>query len=72
VTGNPEPSTKRARKDHNVNAEANEACDIIGSQMKHRFEEASHTLPFALIEPQLFMEHKERLPNELVGSVVKY
>jgi hypothetical protein len=29
VNGNPEPSTKRARKDHNVNAEANEACVII-------------------------------------------
>jgi hypothetical protein len=40
--------------------------------MKHRFEEASHTLPFALIEPQLFMAHKERFPSELVGSVVKY
>jgi hypothetical protein len=40
--------------------------------MKHHFEEASHTLPFALIEPQLFMAHKERFPSVLVGSVVKY
>jgi hypothetical protein len=72
VNGNPEPSTKRARKDHNINAQANEACDITVTKMKHHFEEASHTLPFALIEPQIFMAHKERFPSELVGSVVKY
>jgi hypothetical protein len=72
VNGNPEPSTKRAPKDHNINAEANEVCGAIVTQMKHRFEEESHTLPFALIEPQLFMAHKERFPSELVGNVVKY
>jgi hypothetical protein len=72
VTGNPEPSTKRARKDHNINAEANETCDAIVTQRKHRFEEASHTLPFALIEPQLFRAHRERFPSEIVGSVMKY
>jgi hypothetical protein len=63
VTGNPEPSTKRARKDQNVNAEANKACGTN--------ERASHTVPFALTEPQFFMAHKERFPSELVGSVVK-
>jgi hypothetical protein len=72
VNGNPETSTKRARKDHNLNAEVSEACDAIVTQMKHRFGEASHTLPFALIEPQLFTAHKERFPSELVGNVAKY
>jgi hypothetical protein len=51
VNGNSEPSTKRVRKDHNINSEANEACDIIVIQMKYHFEEANHTLPFVLIEP---------------------
>jgi hypothetical protein len=64
--------SKRAQKDHNINAEVNEACDIIVTQMKHRFEEANHALPFTLIEPQLFMVHKERFRSELMSSVVKY
>jgi hypothetical protein len=52
--------------DHNINAEANEACDIIVTQIKHCFEAEIHTLPFALIETQLSMEHTEHFPNELM------
>jgi hypothetical protein len=69
---NLEPSTKCAWKDYNVNAEANEVCDIRVTQMKHCFKEASHTWAFAVIELQLFMMHKEHFPGELVSSVVKY
>jgi hypothetical protein len=58
VNVNSEPSTEHAQKDHNINAEANEACDIIVIQMKHRFEGATHTLTFAAIGPQLFMAYK--------------
>jgi hypothetical protein len=40
--------------------------------MKHRFKEASHTLPFTLIESQLFMVHKKHFSTELMSNVVKY
>jgi hypothetical protein len=53
VKGNPE-LTKRVQKYHNINAEANEVCDIRMSQMKHDFKGATHTLPIALAEPQHF------------------
>jgi hypothetical protein len=40
--------------------------------MKRRFEERSHTLPFAVSALQLFMTHKECFCSEFVSSVVKY
>jgi hypothetical protein len=69
---NPEPSKKRAWKDHNINAKAKEVCDIIVTQMKHCFREATYTWSLAVIELQLFMVHKIRFPSELMSSVVKY
>ena len=65
-------SIKRARKEINISAEAKEACDIIVTQIKCRFEEAQHTLCFVLIEPQLFAVNKNSFPKELVTSAVKF
>jgi hypothetical protein len=66
VNGNSKPSTKLAQNDHNIHAEVIKVCDIIVTQMKHCFEEESHTLPFAATEPQLSMAQNVFLENSRV------
>jgi hypothetical protein len=40
--------------------------------MKHHFEEASHSLPFIHIEPQLLTAYNECPPSELLISTAKH
>jgi hypothetical protein len=67
VNGNRQPSTKRALKDDNINADEREVRDITVTHMKPRFEETSHILPFALIGPQILMAYKEGFLSEPVS-----
>jgi hypothetical protein len=60
---NAEPSTKRASKDHNINAEVK---DIVRYNT-----DINKILPFTLTSPPLFMGHRERFPSELMSSAMK-
>jgi hypothetical protein len=43
-----------------------------GTQAKYCFKEASHILPFMLIESQIFMKQKACFSVKLKGGLVKY